>query len=101
MTEIYVVRPEDPAEDIAAFVNEEDADAFAATFENVGDVERVTICDRDLAAKLIAERLTYTIDGDDEHGYNIIEDGELMQDERYTTCKAAQARADELNGIND
>lgn len=55
--QVHVVRPNDPAEDIAAFMYEEDAEAFAATYDDeAGDVERVTVCDRALAAKMIAER---------------------------------------------
>lgn len=55
-SEIYVVRPDDPSEDTAAFADEADAEAFAATFVNVGDVERVLICDGNLANKMIRER---------------------------------------------
>lgn len=53
---VFVVRPNDPMEDVAAFEREEDAEAFAATYEHVGPVERVTICDAELAAELIAAR---------------------------------------------
>lgn len=53
---VYVVRPHDMTEDVAAFVREEDAESFAATYDNVGDVESVTICGPKLAAEMIASR---------------------------------------------
>lgn len=54
--EVYVVRPDDPSEDVAVFEHPADADAFHATYDHVGDVERATVCDRALAAQMIADR---------------------------------------------
>lgn len=59
--EVYVVRPDDAMAGAWAFVREEDADAMAKTYDDengnaYADVERVTVCDADLAAKMIAER---------------------------------------------
>jgi hypothetical protein len=56
--EVYVVRPDDASEDVAVFAREEDAEAFRATFEHVGDVEHAIICDPELAARMIADRET-------------------------------------------
>lgn len=53
---VYVVQPADPSESAAVFIRKEDADAFAATFDHVGIVERVTVCDAKLAAELVASR---------------------------------------------
>lgn len=54
--EVYVVRPGDPSEDVAVFEHPADADAFHATYAHAGDVERATVCDRVLAAQMIADR---------------------------------------------
>lgn len=53
---VYVVRPSDPSEDAAVFAREVDAQAFADTFENVGDVERCLIIDAETTVKMVAER---------------------------------------------
>lgn len=54
--EVFVVRPDDPSEDVAVFWREQDADEWRGTFENAGDVERVTVCGPALAERLHAER---------------------------------------------
>lgn len=73
---IHVIRPGDMSEDVAAFVREEDAEAYRDTFDarNVGDVERVTICGPELAAEMIASRAdepycAWCSDGEDRAPY--------------------------------
>lgn len=60
--EVFVVRPPDAMEDVAAFEREPDATAFRQTYVDdgaaIGDVERVTVCDPVLAARMVAERQT-------------------------------------------
>lgn len=63
--EVFIVRPDDPSEDVAAFWREQDADKWRGTFERVGDVERVTVCGPALAERLHAERQDEDDDDDD------------------------------------
>lgn len=61
-TEVYVVSPHDTDNGAWAFEREEDADAMAATYGDEAHVERVTICDAELAKRMIAERVESTED---------------------------------------
>lgn len=63
---VYVVRPFDAMQDVAAFADEDDAVRFHDTFDagDVGDIERVTVCDAAIAAEMVAQR--EAADEDDE-----------------------------------
>lgn len=67
---VYVVRPDDPSEDVAVFMREEDAEAFAATYDDsspAGDIERCVVADPGTARKMVDQRIE-ELDPDDENG---------------------------------
>jgi hypothetical protein len=71
---VYCVRPEDPTEQVAAFEREEDADAFARTYDDGHGcwpmVECVTVADAETAAKMIGQRLAADLSPDMERVYD-------------------------------
>jgi hypothetical protein len=86
--DVYCVRPDDPSEDLAAFVDERDAEAFAATYDTVGDVERVTVSDRETAAALIASRTEFVV--------KLSLDGEVLDERSAASLDEAREEAELL-----
>lgn len=89
---VYVVRPFDAMQDVAAFADEDDALRFHDTFDagDVGDIERVTVCDAAIAAEMVAQR--EAADEDDDEGTPLIYATEPSLTRGLTTFR--QARAD-------
>lgn len=58
---VYVAVPEPPDAEPAVFATEQAADAFAATYTDEAPVYGLLVCDGDLAATMVAERI------DDDH----------------------------------
>ena len=78
--EVFVVRPPDASEDVAVFERERDAHAFWRTYgEAISDIERAVVCDAELAARMIAERLA--------------DEAEADAAREHTTCLRCLARA--------
>lgn len=97
---VYVVRPDDASDDIAAFEREQDAEAYASVFpaDEVGDVETVLVADATFAADMIRNREdSYAEDDREARPYVIADGGDDGVIERFRTPMEAEEFRDSLD----